>query len=147
METQKTVSILDGLIVVLEDGREGYLNASQNTEDENLKSLFLNFFFFCSLLVVELQDEINKLGKSTDSESGPLGALHRAWIDFKSLVTGHDTTAIIEACITGEDYAIERYQEALKNDDLLTSLRPIIVSQLASIEVCKAKIKAMESIQ
>ena len=54
METQKTVSILDGLIVVLEDGREGYLNASQNTEDENLKSLFLNFSRERSLLVVEL---------------------------------------------------------------------------------------------
>ena len=38
--------------------------------------------------IVELQNQINKLGKSTDtSGGGPLGALHRTWIDIKSAFT------------------------------------------------------------
>lgn len=144
METQKTVTHLNSLIVVLEDGREGYLNASQNTDDENLKKVFLDYSRERSLFVVELQDEINKLGKSTDAESGPLGAIHRVWIDLKALLTGNDNSAIIEACITGEEFAIERYQEVLKDENLLLALHPILASQLASIEKCKATIKTLE---
>ncbi len=147
METEKNVTILNSLIAILEDGREGYLNASQNTTDATLKSEFLTISRERSLFVVELQNEINKLGKSTDTNSGPLGAIHRAWIDFKSMLTGNDNEAIIEACVTGEEYAIETYKDALKNEDLDLSLQPIVTSQLASIEASVTKIKAFEYIK
>lgn len=147
METEKNVTILNSLIAILEDGREGYLNASQNTTDETLKNEFLSFSRQRSLFVIELQDEINRLGKSTDANSGPLGAIHRAWIDFKSMLTGNDNEAIIEACITGEEYAIEYYKEALKNADLAVSFHPLVASQLSAIEKSVTKIKALEYIK
>lgn len=144
MDTIKNASVLNSLISILEDGREGYLNASKNTDSEILKSEFLSISRERSLFVVELQDEINRLGKSTDAESGPLGAIHRAWIDFKSMLTGSDNEAIIEACITGEEYAIEKYKEALKDEDLNLALHPMVSKQLASIEKSVAKIKTLE---
>lgn len=146
METKKNIEILNGLISILEDGRVGYTNAAENCEDSNLKTEFLGIARERSLMVIQLQDEINSLGKSTDATDGPLGAIHRAWIDFKSLVTGHDNEAIINACITGEEAALDKFKDALKNDSLSASLFAVISSQLMSIEKAMAKIKAYKNI-
>ena len=146
METKKNIEILNGLISILEDGRVGYTNAADNCEDSNLKTEFLGIARERSLMVIQLQDEINKLGKSTDATDGPLGAIHRAWIDFKSLVTGHDNNAIIEACLTGENAALEKFKEALKSETLSATLFAVISSQLMSIEKAIAKVKAYKNI-
>ena len=111
--TKEAVSTLEGLISILEDGKLGYTNAAEHVENPAMKSDFLEYARERSLFIVELQDEINKLGKSTDtSGGGPLGALHRTWIDIKSSFTGGDTQAIINACVTGEEAAIEKYKKA-----------------------------------
>lgn len=146
MEITKNVQTLEELISILDDGKVGYTNAAENCENATLKTEFLSNARERSLMIVQLQDEINNLGKSTDATDGPLGAIHRAWIDFKSFVTGHDTNAIIEACETGEEYAIEKFKAALKNDFLTPSTRAVIISQLAMIERALVKIKSFKII-
>jgi uncharacterized protein (TIGR02284 family) len=146
METQKNVNTLNDLISILDDGKVGYTNASENCEDASLKSEFLSIARERALMVVELQDEVNKLGKSTEATDGPLGAIHRAWIDFKSLVTGNDSEAIINACITGEEYAIEKFKDALKEENIAPSISVMIANQLMNIEKSLIKIKAYKKI-
>lgn len=94
--TTEAINTLEGLISILEDGKLGYTNAAEHVEDLIIKADFLEYARERALFIVELQDQINKLGKSTDtSGGGPLGALHRTWIDIKSSFTGGDTEAII----------------------------------------------------
>lgn len=140
--TEKAVSTLEGLISILEDGKLGYTNAAEHVENLVIKADFLEYARQRALFIVELQDEINKLGKSTDtSGGGPLGALHRAWIDIKSSFTSGDNEAIINACITGEEAAIEKYKMALEENHLEFSQISIISKQLNSIENTLSKIK------
>lgn len=146
METKKNIDTLNGLIAILEDGRVGYTNAAENCEHAQLKTEFLGIARERALMVVQLQDEVNQLGKSTEVTDGPLGAIHRAWIDFKSMVTGHDNEAIIEACLTGEAAAEDRFKEALKDEHLTPALYAVIASQLMSIEKAMGKIKAYKNI-
>lgn len=146
MEITKNVQTLEELISILDDGRVGYTNAAENCENAIIKTEFLSTARERALMIVQLQDEINSLGKSTDVTDGPLGAIHRAWIDFKTLLTGHDTNAIIEACETGEEYAIEKYKSALDNDFISHSSRAVIKSQLAMIERALTKIKSFKII-
>lgn len=143
-ETRKeAVSTLDGLIAILEDGKLGYTNAAEHIENPVIKKDFLEYARERALFIVELQDEINKLGKSTDTAGGgPLGALHRAWIDIKSSFTSGDTEAIINACITGEEAAIEKYKKALKENKLGYSQTTVVEKQLVNIETTLMKIKA-----
>ncbi|WP_418264835.1 ferritin-like domain-containing protein [Flavobacterium faecale] len=138
---EKTIEILDRLITILDDGKLGYTNAAEDVDCNQAKTDFLGYARERALFIVELQDEINKLGKSTNTAGGPMGAIHRAWIDIKSLVTGGDKEAIINACITGEKAAIEEYEDALNEEHLNTSLRPLILKQLASIKTTLAKIE------
>ena len=140
---KEIVSTVEGLISILEDGKLGYTNAAEHAEDGSIKTDFLQYARERSLFIVELQDEINRLGKSTDeSGGGALGALHRTWIDIKASFTGGDTEAIINACITGEEAAIEKYEEVLKKDNLQPAQTAMISKQLNSIQNTLMKIKA-----
>jgi uncharacterized protein (TIGR02284 family) len=145
--TKETVSTLNGLISILEDGKLGYINAGEHVEDANLKSDFLQYARERALFIVELQDEINKLGKSTDTAGGDvLGVLHRAWIDIKSTFTSGEKESIINACITGEEAAIEKYKSALEKNELDFNQVTIVSKQLMSIENTLAKIKLKKNI-
>jgi uncharacterized protein (TIGR02284 family) len=140
---EKVVSTLDGLIAILEDGKLGYKNAAEHAENNMIKSEFAEYARERALFIVELQDEINKLGKSTDtSGGGALGAIHRAWIDIKSTFTSGDTEAIINACITGEESAVEKYEDALKVEEMEQNQIAIVSKQLNSIKAILMKLKA-----
>lgn len=140
--TKEAVKTLEGLISILEDGKLGYTNAAEHVENPAMKTDFLEYARERALFIVELQDEINKLGKSTDtSGGGPLGALHRTWIDIKSSFTGGDTEAIINACITGEEAAIEKYKKALDENELEHSQVYVVSKQLNSIQNTLSQIK------
>ncbi|MHC0442081.1 ferritin-like domain-containing protein [Flavobacterium sp. 3-210] len=142
VNTDETVKTLNGLISILEDGKLGYTNAAEHVENLAMKADFLDYARERALFIVELQDEINKLGKSTDtSGGGPLGALHRTWIDIKSSFTGGDTKAIINACVTGEEAAIEKYKAALEENHLEHSQIYIVSKQLNSIQNTLSQIK------
>lgn len=139
---KEIVSTLDGLIAILEDGKLGYTNAAEHVEDQMIKSNFTNYARERALFIVELQDEINKLGKSTDTAGGgPLGAIHRAWIDVKAAFTSNDTKSIISACITGDEAAVEKYEMALKQEELTPNQIAIITRQLGSIKAVLMKLK------
>ncbi|WKL47428.1 PA2169 family four-helix-bundle protein [Flavobacterium pectinovorum] len=140
--TTEAVSILNGLISILEDGKLGYTNAAEHVENHAIKAEFLDYARERALFIVELQDEINKLGKSTDtSGGGPLGVLHRAWIDIKSSFTSGDTEAIVNACVTGEEAAVEKYKMALEKNELDGSQIAIVSKQLNSIQSTLDRIK------
>jgi len=141
--TKEAVSTFEGLISILEDGKLGYTNAAEHVDSPAIKSDFLEYARQRALFIVELQDEINRLGKSTDtSGGGPLGAIHRAWIDIKSSFTSGDTEAIINACITGEEAAIEKYKSALEKEELDSNQIAIVSKQLNSIQNTLTLIKA-----
>ncbi|MFC0779472.1 PA2169 family four-helix-bundle protein [Flavobacterium sp. HJSW_4] len=140
--TTETIKTLEGLISILEDGKLGYTNAAEHVENPAMKTDFLEYARERALFIVELQNQINKLGKSTDtSGGGPLGALHRTWIDIKSAFTGGDTEAIIGACITGEEAAIEKYKMALEENHLEHDQIYIVSKQLNSIQNTLSQIK------
>jgi uncharacterized protein (TIGR02284 family) len=135
------VSTLNGLIAILEDGKLGYTNAAEHIEDNAIKNDFMQYARERDLFIVELQDEINRLGKSTDSSGGgALGAIHRAWIDIKSSFTSGDTEAIVNACITGEEAAIAKYEAALKEEKLQPNQIVLVSKQLANIQAIAMKL-------
>ena len=139
---KEIVSTLEGLIAILEDGKLGYTNAAEHVEDAMIKSNFTNYARERASFITELQDEINRLGKSTDTAGGgPLGALHRAWIDIKATFTSNDTESIINACITGEEAAIEKYEIALEQEELSPNQIELIRKQLGSIKAVLMKLK------
>jgi uncharacterized protein (TIGR02284 family) len=139
------ISKLNHLIAIAEDGRLGYENASKDVEDPGMKALFSRFSSERAGYVAKLRAEVQSLGGDPDDDGGPLGAVHRVWIDLKSTFTSGDKNAIINACTTGEEAAINAYEDALKEDYITGALRNIISEQLNGIRQALNSIKSHRS--
>lgn len=112
----EVISDFKGLINILNDGKEGYNSASEITEDQELRDLFLNFAVQRGLYADELKAHLLEHGWESENESGGvLGALHRTWIDIKQAFSSKEDSAILSAIETGEEAAIEKFEEAIND--------------------------------
>ncbi len=108
------ISTLNGLIETCKDGQEGYKVAAEGIERSELKTLFYQFSQQRSEFAGVLQGLVRNLGGDPESSGSMSAAVHRGWMDIKSLVTGKDEGAILNECERGEDYAKDDYADALK---------------------------------
>lgn len=117
METNdKIIGDLKGLVNILNDGKEGYVSASEATRTPELKELFLHYASQRTTYADELKKHITLHGgHSENEEGGILGALHRTWIDIKEALSPNEDQAILGAIETGEKAAIEKYDKVLED--------------------------------
>ncbi|BDV37551.1 hypothetical protein DSM21852_08040 [Methylocystis bryophila] len=101
-------------------------------KDPNLQNTFRKASARCEAGEKELEREITKLGGSTTDSGSVAGAVHRAWIDLKSAVTGGDEKAILEECERGEDVAKAAYEKALKAE-LAPEVIALVQKQYAGV--------------
>ena len=72
------------------------------------------------------------------------GTAHRTWMDFKSTLALNDAEAILDACETGEEAALEDYDEFLKENVLPANIRTLISDQRAKIAGTLRTIEILE---
>ena len=89
------ISTINGLIETCKDGQEGYQQAAEGVQNSALKTLFYEYGQQRSQFSGELQELVRELGGSPENSGSFTGALHRGWIDIKSIVTGKDEGAIL----------------------------------------------------
>ncbi|MFD2163720.1 PA2169 family four-helix-bundle protein [Paradesertivirga mongoliensis] len=147
METRNE-DLIDGikhLLHIANDGKEGYKTAAEDADSAELKALFTTYSIQRSEFEMELKSLLRQLGADSDNESGgPLGAIHRVWMDIKTAVTGNDNHAILDACITGEKAAIEAYDKVLADTSLTPEMRETLTSQRSDINECLRNVQSLE---
>ena len=144
------VKNLNNLLVVNHDARKGYHNAIGITDNNMLKFFFQKKFEQRSNFILEIHRHIKKLGGEPVEGGSIAGQAHRTWMDLKSLLTGQDEEAILDACETGEQVALETYDDCLKIDglshDLISALtlhRAKIAKSLRSVENLEESFEAV----
>jgi uncharacterized protein (TIGR02284 family) len=138
---QETISVLDELIQTLKDGQQGFEQAAEGVKDSQLKSLFNEYSQQRSRFARALQNQVRTLGKSEpESDSSAMGALHRGWINLKSVLSGGDDHAILAECERGEDSAVEAYQKAL-DDDLSPDVYELVARQFTDVKAAHDRIR------
>ena len=115
MINDDTVEVLNGLISMSEDGRKGFVQAADEAQDANLKTLFQDRARQCSQAVDELQTLVNTLGGKPSEDGSLTGTAHRAWVKFRVAV-GDNNLAVLEEVERGEDHAKAAYKSALRGD-------------------------------
>lgn len=137
----EVISTLNHLIETCRDGQNGFREAAENIEDPRIKQFCLEQSAERNRFVVELQQEVRALGGDPEAEGSATAAMHRAWIDLKSTFGGGDG-AIIAACETGEDHAVEQYEEALKTG-LPANVRSTIERQYQNVKQAHDRVKVL----
>jgi uncharacterized protein (TIGR02284 family) len=129
----ETIAHLNGLIEVCKDGERGYATAAEHVGNSELTSVFADYAKQRAGFARELQAEVERLG-GTPSDSGSLSAaIHRGWIDVKSLLSGGDARGIVAACETGEDSAKAAFERVV-NTNVSGQTRSLVEKQWHRIQ-------------
>lgn len=144
MDNDAVISVLNDLIETCKDGEEGFRTCAQDIKQAQLKSLFINRAQECGTSAQELQQLVRTLGGDPETRSSVAGALHRRWVDLKSMITGQDEEAILNECERGEDVALKNYQAALEKD-LPPTVRGVIERQYQGVQRNHDQVKALRN--
>lgn len=116
MEKEKTIEVLNTLITINNDRIEGYETAYNETEEQDLKSLFTKFSATSLKCKIELNSEVRKLGGIPAENTLASGKFFRVWMEVKAAITNKDRKAILNSCEYGEDVAKGTYERVLEKD-------------------------------
>ena len=140
---KKENTVLNNLIETLKDGQEGFKQAAEGVTNPNLKSLFRDYSQQRSRFATALQSEARQHGETDpETSSSATGALHRGWINLKSVITGGDEHAILAECERGEDSAVEEYKKALDNG-LSPTAQELVSRQFTEIKAAHDRIRGL----
>ncbi len=138
----EVISTLNGLIETCKDGQNGFKEAAEGVERSDLKSLFYEFSQQRSQFAGNLQTLVQTLGGDPETSGSVAAAIHRGWINIKSVVTGKDEGAILNECERGEDSAKGMYKSALELA-LPAHILETVQTQYTSVQAAHDKIKAL----
>lgn len=144
MTDNSAISVLNDLIETSKDGEKGFLKCAEDTNSPDLRTVFLEAARRCQEGARELQSEVVALGGDPENGGSLAGAIHRGWIDLKSAVKSRDNLAILEECERGEDFAKQRYAEALTKD-LPEPTRTIVQRQYAGVITNHDRIRTLRN--
>jgi uncharacterized protein (TIGR02284 family) len=132
MTDEELIPHLNDLIQVSEDGLHGYTTAAETVSNSELRSIFSGYASQRSAFIRDLSVEVARLG-GTPVASGTLTeAVHRGWIDIKSLLSGGSSGALVAACETGDDSAKAAFERVV-NLDITGKSRWLVESQFNKI--------------
>ena len=143
MTTDKSIDVLNSLIVINNDRIQGYETAIDETKDSDLRNLFNRFIDHSRQFRDELISAVRNLGGKPAEGTRPDGKIYRAWMDFKAMLTGKDRKAILSSCEYGEDVAVNTYEKAMKDEDLSPAYSGIVSTQYAKIKADHDEVRSM----
>ena len=132
MQNDNAISVLNNLIETCKDGERGFKTAAEGLSNADIKSRFMQYSRERGQMSSELQAEVRRLGGDPEKSGSMAGALHRGWLDIKSVVTGKDDHAIVAEAERGEDVAKSTYEGAMK-ENLPASAQTLVQQQAVKI--------------
>lgn len=136
------ISILNGLIEICKDGQEGFKQAAEGISNLALRNKFYEYGQQREFFVNELQELVRDLGGNPENSGTIAGAIHRSWIDIKSLVAGKDENSVLNEVEQGEDTAKNAYLKAL-DQNLPPKVHSVVNNQFVAIKEAHDHIKLM----
>jgi uncharacterized protein (TIGR02284 family) len=133
LNTEKTISVLNDLIETCKDGEYGFNACAEHAKNADLQQVFTARAAECLKGAQELQAAVRQLGGDADDGGSASGALHRGWVAVKGTLSGYSEKSMLEECERGEDAALARYREALK-EELPPSARTVVERQYEGVK-------------
>ncbi|MBC7775372.1 MAG: PA2169 family four-helix-bundle protein [Phycisphaerae bacterium] len=149
-QNEKLIGILNDLVRINHDRVYGYEHAIEDLGNGNqdLKTIFLEKISQSRLYASRLESYIRDQGGNPTTDTTVSGKLFRVWMDFKATLMGHDTAAVLNSCVFGENAALEAYETALDSPaDIPSEMLQTLVQQRETIRSSHTAIKTMAEMQ
>lgn len=142
LTNDETIDQINNLIETCKDGQLGFKEAAEGVERSDLKSLFYEYSQQRSQFTGQLQSLVASLGGDPEKGGSIGGAIHRGWINIKSVVMGRDEAAILNECERGEDVAKNAYKYIL-DFKLPSNVEELVRTQYSSVLAAHDRIKGL----
>jgi len=146
MDNDDVVDTLNKLIETCKDGEYGFRTCAEHVKSAQLKTVFLERAESCRKGAAELQEAVVRCGGEAKDDSSTSGTLHRGWVNVKAMLTGNSDQAALDECERGEDAALARYRDAIK-EDLPDDIAAIVQRQYEGVKRNHDKIRALRNAQ
>jgi uncharacterized protein (TIGR02284 family) len=133
MDNSHDTTVLNTLIATTLDSMKGYRESAEHSENSTHQQFFNQMAEERSQVAADLQAHVRSLGGDPETESSTAGAAHRGWVNLKSAITGRDEQAIVNEVERGEDYIKEKFEAAMRDDELSPETRGLLEKAFASI--------------
>ena len=144
---KESISVLNDLIETSIDGQKGFKECAEDIKHPELKALFAKRSADCATAAAELKTAVRALGGDPEDSGSVAGALHRGWVDVKSMLTGKDEEAVLNEAERGEDHALKAYKEAIEkiNKHNLLGIRDLVERQYHGVQRNHDQVKALRN--
>jgi uncharacterized protein (TIGR02284 family) len=148
MDEEKSIEVLNTLIEINNDRIAGYEAAFKQTEEDDLKVMFAKFAATSKKCNEELSVQVIQMGGTATTDTKAMGAVFRAWMSIKTVLTANASKSILNSCEIGEEETEKVYSNVLSNDldDLSDGQQTIIKAQYAHIKTERDQIKNREDL-
>ena len=136
------VDTLNDLIRIVQDSHEGYQQAAESGDDDDLKALFGDLAAQRGAIVRELQRLVAEVGGAPDIGGTIVGGAHRFFLGLRAAVLGHERDSILAEVERGETECVRRYDEALAKD-LPPEIADAVNQHLGRIRVDRDRMVAL----
>jgi uncharacterized protein (TIGR02284 family) len=144
MADDDAISVLNRLIETGRDAIDGFTTAAEAVRDPALKRLFNTYAQQRAELVLELEEEVRRLGGTPPRRGSVSGALHRALMNIRAAVSGGDEHAVIVEAERGENVARRAYEEAASHAGLPEDVRNVIARQAMRVKETYDSLRDLE---
>lgn len=140
---QEEIAQLNALLRLCRNAEKGYKTASQQVEDQLMKSTLANYSQQRNEFAYELEQRIRIQGGDPLETSDLTAGAHRIWINIKGLFSGEDTTAIIQECLRGERESIKYYEKIMNETTFPNDVRMLLAYQVKEIRAARDKLEGL----
>lgn len=126
-------AILNTLIATTIDSINGYEDAAQNIDSEQLREAFRQRANERQSAVEDLRGEVRRLGGDPEDDGSFMGKTHQRFLDLKAAVAGRDEKVVINEVERGEDYLKEKFETALDSEHLSGESRAVVERAYQSV--------------
>ncbi len=144
VENDRTIDLLNDLILVCKDGEKGYREAAEEIDNAFYRMLFSEYARQRSKFASELKAQVIQLGGQPDRKGSVKGTIHRGWMNLKTAIAGHDDDLIVSECQRGEQIAIKQYKDALQKD-VPSKIKALLEQQMSEIVATRKRVEVMDS--
>ena len=144
MADDDAVNVLNRLLELSRDARDGFLAAADAVNDVALKRLFTTYAHQRGEFLRELEQEVRRLGGTPQRRGSVAAALHRALMNVRAAVAGRDEHAVIAEAERGEAVAQRTYDEALARAGLRPEVRTVIARQAVRVKETRDSLRNLE---
>jgi len=141
---EHAVSVLNSLIETTLDSADGYGKAAERADNPQFQRLFSDRAASRRLLCQQLKAEVRSFGGEPKDDGSILGRAHRAFVELRDRVAGHDDKAVIAEVERGEDLIRNKFEQAAHDRSLPEDARQMLERAYSSIKADHDEVSAFK---